>query len=266
MDSIATLQQLDQECTTWANQHAHSCNLLASLLNITRQREQTLAQFQKQQEEEHHQRKPSVGNSNYNAKSLLASNSLRLLIHKQTLEIEAVINQLYDTINVFKKVVQTMNTLERQVEVAIQRMDTAKVLGSISQRSILSSSSSVAMPSASAPIASASTSTRISISQSSSLTTNASKVAYTPSLLDIAEISPLEILDWVSRVRSMYAQELSLKQLQIHPGMTALDRFDSLADLQKQWGLQKRIDFGLEQEIVERMKAYRRVREYATRT
>ncbi|KAG0258041.1 hypothetical protein BG011_003578 [Mortierella polycephala] len=248
MDSIATLQQLDQECTTWANQHAHSCNLLASLLNITRQREQTLAQFQKQQEEQHHQRKLSAGNSNYNAKSLLASNSLQLLIHKQTLEIESVINQLYDTINVFERVVKAMNKLEQQVEVALQRMDTSKILGSKCQRSILSSPSSAArMP-------------------QSPTVTAIPKVTNTPSLLDIAEISPLEVLDWVSRIRSMYAQELSLKQLQIHPGMTALDRFDSLADLQKQWGLQRRIDFGLEQDIIERMKAYRRVREYATRT
>ncbi|KAF9128571.1 hypothetical protein BGW39_004958 [Mortierella sp. 14UC] len=57
----------------------------------------------------------------------------------------------------------------------------------------------------------------------------------------------------------MYAQELSLKEAQIHPGMVALERFESLQELQRSWGLQRRIDFGLEQEIVERIKAYKRV-------
>jgi hypothetical protein len=213
MDALATLQQLEQEFSSWARQHAHSCNLLASLINITRQRDQTLTQWQQQQQQDQ-TRQPTQRTT------LLASSSLQLLIHKQTLEIEAVIQQLYETIEVFKKVVRAMTTLEKQVETAIQRIDLSKLLKTVSS----------------------------------------------PTLLDTAEISPLEALDWVSRVRYMYAQELSLKQSQIHPSMTSLNRFESLVDLQRTWGLQKQIDFGLEQEIEERIKTYQRVRELSSRT
>ncbi|KAF9946189.1 hypothetical protein BGZ72_000553 [Mortierella alpina] len=256
MDTIAALQQLDQECISWANHHAHSCNLIASLLNITRQREQTLHQWQQQQ-----QSGRSINSTQGKSSStLLPSASLQLLVHKQTLEVESVIGQLYDTINVFKKVVQGLVSLERQVEAAIQRMDISTLLDTASTRAQRPSlSESLVEPQQ--------PSTSTSIPSRPLSTTPTSSDPYSNFLLiDTAEISPLEVLDWVGRIRAMYAQELNLKQSQIHPAMTALDRFETLADLQKNWGLQTRIDFGLEQEIVERIKAYRRVREFASRT
>ncbi|KAF9335969.1 hypothetical protein BG006_010113 [Podila minutissima] len=172
---------------------------------------------------------------------LVAIKSLQQLVHKQTLEIESVIQQLYDTISVFQRVVQVMVQLERQVESAIERIEPSKLLATIH----------------SSPPSSSSSSSPSSLKKS---------YAFEPSLVETAEIAPLDVLDWVGRIRAMYAQELYLKQAQIHPGMTALERFESLADLQHSWGLQKRIDFGLEQEIVERIKAYRRVREFSSRT
>lgn len=250
MDAIAILQQLDQECTTWANQHAQSCNLLASLLNITRQREQTLVQLQQQQQRQQQHSHSNTYRSTTSAlvpitpssttkPDLVAVKSLQQLIHKQTLEIESVIQQLYDSITVFQRVVQAMVHLERQVESAIERIEPSKLLATIHSSHSSSSSSPTSLK---------------------------KSYASEPSLIETAEIAPLDVLDWVARIRAMYAQELNLKQAQIHPGMTALERFESLADLQRSWGLQKRIDFGLEQEIVERIKAYRRVREFSSRT
>ncbi|KAF9214476.1 hypothetical protein BGZ59_003617 [Podila verticillata] len=168
--------------------------------------------------------------------ALVAVKSLLQLIHKQTLEIESVVQQLYDTVAVFQRVVQAMVQLERQVEAAIERIEPSKLLATIHASPPSSSSS---------------------LSPSS---TPKKSYAFEPSLVETAEIAPLDVLDWVARIRAMYTQELNLKQAQIHPGMTALERFESLADLQRSWGLQKQIDFGLEQEIVERIKAYRRVR------
>ncbi|KAF9089547.1 hypothetical protein BGX29_011996 [Mortierella sp. GBA35] len=254
MDTIAPLLQLDQQCSTWANHHSHSCNLIASLLNITRQREQTLAQLDQQQ----HVISTNNNSNSSNNGLLLASRSLQLLIHKQTLEIESVLKQLYDTLDTFKKTVQAMAALERQVESAIQRIDTSKLLETIHLPPPGSSNDSRQIQS---PSPSSSTS-------SPSTTKGGARTMFSsgPSLLEIAEISPLEVLDWVSRVRSMYGQELSLKETQIHPGMVALDRFESLQELQRTWGLQRRIDFGLEQEIIERIKAYKRVREFSSRT
>jgi len=247
MDPIATLQQLDDECITWSNQHAHSCNLLASLLNITRQREQTLAQWQAQTTKQ--ERASSVSSSSSSsASSLLAPSSLQLLIHKQSLEIEAVLQQLYETIQVFQRVVLAMITLERQIEASIQRID----LSQLSSRST------------SAPTSSRASSTPSSPSPSKT-ESHQQPIAFS-SLIDTADIPPLQVLDWVARIRAMYAQELYVKQSQIHPSMTGLDRFETLAELQRNWGLQKRLDFGLEQEIVERIKVYRRVREFSTRT
>ncbi|KAF9567092.1 hypothetical protein EC968_003498 [Mortierella alpina] len=249
MDPIAALQQLDQECIAWANHHAHSCNLIASLLNITRQREQTLHQWQQQQQAE----KSCSSTHRQTSTTLLPSASLQLLVHKQSLEVESVIAQLYDTINVFKNVVQGLVTLERQVETALQQMDISTLLDTTHtqarQQPSLSESLAESQPASS----------RTSI-PAKPLSTTAASSDPDPSfrLVDTAEISPLEVLDWVGRVRAMYAQELNLKQAQIHPAMTALDRFETLADLQKTWGLQTKIDFGLEQEIVERIKAYRR--------
>ncbi|KAG0341176.1 hypothetical protein BG000_010007 [Podila horticola] len=245
MDAIAILQQLDQECTTWANQHAQSCNLLASLLNITRQREQTLVQLQQQQQRQQQHSHSNTYRSTTSAlvpitpssttkPDLVAVKSLQQLIHKQTLEIESVIQQLYDSITVFQRVVQAMVHLERQVESAIERIEPSKLLATIHSSHSSSSSSPTSLK---------------------------KSYASEPSLIETAEIAPLDVLDWVARIRAMYAQELNLKHAQIHPGMTALERFESLADLQRSWGLQKRIDFGLEQEIVERIKAYRRVRD-----
>ncbi|KAF9983185.1 hypothetical protein BGZ75_005338 [Mortierella antarctica] len=249
MDTIAALQQLDQECIAWANHHAHSCNLIASLLNITRQREQTLHQWQLQQQPER-----ALSSS-----TLLPSTSLQLLVHKQSLEVESVIGQLYDTL-IFKTVVQGLVALERQVETTLQRMDIGTLLDTAHSRAQHSSiPDSLAEPQHD--------STCASIPSKPLSTTAAASDPYSNfRLTDTAEISPLEVLDWVGRIRAMYAQELNLKQSQIHPAMTALDRFETLADLQKNWGLQTRIDFGLEQEIVERIKAYRRVREFASRT
>ncbi|KAG0359928.1 hypothetical protein BGZ54_009766 [Gamsiella multidivaricata] len=242
MDTIAALQQLDQECTSWANQHAHSCNLLASLINITRQREQTLAQWQQHQQ---HQTQltgqPYSRHDSGNKKPLLASTSLQLLVYKQTTEIESIVYQLYDIIQLFKKALQGMTTLERQMEAAIHSMDTSKLLNTLN----------------SSPSITSRTDSKSSIPMSELLSDS--------SLLDTAEISPLEALDWISRIRAMYTQELNVKQAQIHPSMTSLDRFETLVDLQRNWGLQKRIDFSLEQEIVERIKAYRRVREFSSR-
>ncbi|KAI1317365.1 hypothetical protein EDD11_008545 [Mortierella claussenii] len=248
MDTIGPLQQLDQECTTWANQHAHSCNLLASLANIMKQREQTLTQWSSQQQQQEQQSRGTLSKRSHTP--LLASSSLQLLIHKQTLEIESVVRQLYETIEVFKKVLQALVELERQVEVALQRIDTVQLLDTISYSSALSSCGRISSPA-------------VSTTSASNIPTKS--YASAPALMDTAEISPLEVLDWVSRIRAMYAHELSVKQSQIHPSTTALDRFDHLVDLQRDWGLQKRIDFGLEQEIVERIKTYRRVREYSSR-
>ncbi|KAF9996263.1 hypothetical protein BGZ79_009992 [Entomortierella chlamydospora] len=193
--------------------------------------------------------------SNNKGKSLLSSSTLQLLIHKQTLEIESVINQLYDTIQVFKKVLQAMAALERQVEAAIQRMDTSKLLNTVNFSAAPSSSTS-----------SLSGQNLIPADAAAGRSSNSPSIQlFTATLMDTAEISPLEVLDWVSRIRTMYAHELNVKQAQIHPSMTSLDRYDSLVDLQRNWGLQKRIDFALEQEIVERIKTYRRVRELASR-
>ncbi|KAF9948714.1 hypothetical protein BGZ70_002084 [Mortierella alpina] len=256
MDTISALQQLDQECTAWANHHAHSCNLIASLLNITRQREQTLHQWQQQQQAE----KSLTSTHSRSSSTLLPATSLQLLVHKQSLEVESVIGQLYDTINVFKKVVQGLVALERQVETTLQRMEISTLLDTTHMRAQHPPIGESSMEPQSA-------SSSASVPAKSLSTTAASSDPYSDfRLINTAEISPLEVLDWVGRIRAMYAQELNLKQSQIHPAMTALDRFETLADLQKNWGLQTRIDFGLEQEIVERIKAYRRVREFASRT
>ncbi|KAF9580139.1 hypothetical protein BGW38_003334 [Lunasporangiospora selenospora] len=225
MDALATLQQLDDECTTWSNHHAHSCNLLASLLNIARQRNQTLIQLQLQSKKSSSPVSTTTATATHGSpapKALLASSTLQALIHKQTLEIESVITQLLDSIQTFERVVLAMTTLERQVEAALQKVDPSTFL---SAREDASSR-----------------------------------------LLDTAEISPLDLLDWVSRTRAMYARELLLKRTQVNPMTltTALDHFDTLAKLQKSWGLQYHIDFGLEQEMVERIKTYRRVREFST--
>ncbi|KAK5815543.1 hypothetical protein F5H01DRAFT_346029 [Linnemannia elongata] len=264
MDTIAPLLQLDQQCSTWANHHSHSCNLIASLLNITRQREQTLAQLDQQSTPS------SISSSSLSSAStgtskapLLASRSLQLLIHKQTLEIESVLNQLYDALNTFKKTVQAMAALERQIEVTIQRIDTSKLLENIHLPFASSSPLSLSpSPQTSQPLSS----TASAAATASPKGITRAKFSSGPSQLETAEISPLEVLDWVSRVRAMYGQELSLKESQIHPGMVSLERFESLQELQRSWGLQRRIDFGLEQEIVERIKAYKRVREFSSRT
>ncbi|KAI8602587.1 hypothetical protein EDD21DRAFT_371460 [Dissophora ornata] len=264
MDTIAILQQLDQECTSWANQHAHSCNLLASLINITRQREQTLVQWQQQEQQQQLKRHSSAHNNN-KSKALLASSTLQLLIHQQTLEAESVIRQLYDTIQAFRKALQGMITLERQVEAAIRRMDISKLLDTTSHLTTSNPSTSSITHTAPAGLIQSSLSPSSPPFLSSSASAVSPKFASEPTLIDTAEISPLEVLDWVSRIRAMYAEELNVKQAQIHPSMTAQDRFETLVDLQRNWGLQKRIDFGLEQEIVERVKTYRRVREFSSR-
>ncbi|KAF9273505.1 hypothetical protein BGZ68_001434 [Mortierella alpina] len=269
MDTIAALQQLDQECISWANHHAHSCNLIASLLNITRQREQTLHQWQQQQQQQKQKSVSSVSSTQSTSNStLLPSTSLQLLVHKQSLEVESVIGQLYDTLNVFKNVVQGLVALERQVEATIQRMDISTLLNTTNTTGTTSTITAQQHPSiAESPVEPQQAPLSTSIPSKPLSTTAASSDPYSSfRLIDTAEISPLEVLDWVGRIRAMYAQELNLKQSQIHPAMTALDRFETLADLQKNWGLQTKIDFGLEQEIVERIKAYRRVREFASRT
>jgi hypothetical protein len=257
MDTISPLLQLDQQCSTWANHHTHSCNLIASLLNITRQREQTLAQLELQSTSSSSSSSSSFASTTTSKAPLLSSRSLQLLIHKQTLEIESVLKQLYDTLDIFKKTVQAMVALERQVESTIQRIDTTKLLETIHLPSSSSSSSLLSSPQSPQQYPSKAT-----YKGGPAATT---KFSSGPSLLDTAEISPLEVLDWVSRIRAMYGQELSLKESQIHPGMMALERFESLQELQRSWGLQRRIDFGLEQEIVERIKAYKRVREFSSR-
>ncbi|KAG0279342.1 hypothetical protein BGZ95_001530 [Linnemannia exigua] len=257
MDTIAPLLQLDQQCSTWASHHAHSCNLIASLLNITRQREQTLQQLEQQTTTSSISASTTTIFGGSSKAPLLASRSLQLLIHKQTLEIESVLKQLYDTLDTFKKTVQAMVVLERQVESAIQRIDTSKLLETIRlpPSSVASLSS---QPSQQQPLSPS------TVRAGEARTTT--KFSHGPSLLETAEISPLDVLDWVSRIRSMYGQELSLKETQIHPGMIALERFESLQELQRSWGLQRRIDFGLEQEILERIKAYKRVREFSSRS
>ncbi|KAF9919182.1 hypothetical protein BX616_000035 [Lobosporangium transversale] len=241
MDVIPLLLQLDKECTVWAQQHAHSCNLFASLVNINRQREQTFIQWQTQQKQKQKQKQHIICSvsSSSKEKAFLASPSLQLLIHKQTLEIEAVITQLYEAIQAFRNVVQAMIKLEQQMEAAVQTMDTEKLLSSVNYID--------------------------SAIMSTTAVTSNNRYASMPSLMDTVEISPLETLDWVSRVRAMYAQELSVKQSQIHPSMTFPDQSGDLIDLQRDWGLQERIDFGLEQEIMERIKTYRRVREFSSR-
>ena len=46
--------------------------------------------------------------------------------------------------------------------------------------------------------------------------------------------------------------------------MIGWDLFETLAENNGAGGLQKSLDFGLEQEIGERIKVYRRVREFST--
>ncbi|KAK3830071.1 MAG: hypothetical protein JOS17DRAFT_746889 [Linnemannia elongata] len=265
MDTIAPLLQLDQQCSTWANHHSHSCHLIASLLNITRQREQTLTQLDQQSTPSSSSSSSLPLASTRTSKvPLLASRSLQLLVHKQTLEIESVFNQLYDALDTFKKTVQAMVALERQIESTILRIDTSKLLETIHLPT--SSSSSLSLSAQLQKISQQPSSTATFAATASPRGLTRAKFSSGPSLFETAEISPLEVLDWVSRVRAMYSQELSLKESQIHPGMVALERFESLQELQRSWGLQRRIDFGLEQEIVERIKAYKRVREFSSRT
>ncbi|KAG0231182.1 hypothetical protein BGW42_000414 [Actinomortierella wolfii] len=81
-------------------------------------------------------------------------------------------------------------------------------------------------------------------------------------------ITPLQALEWTHQVRDMYHAEYQVKRAQLSQDSLsqALGRYESLEQLYRNWNLQRRIDFGLEQEIKERLDTFKRIHDYANLT
>ncbi|KAF9162504.1 hypothetical protein DFQ26_003467 [Actinomortierella ambigua] len=83
-----------------------------------------------------------------------------------------------------------------------------------------------------------------------------------------AAITPIQTLEWTHRIRDMYHAEYQIKRAQLTQDALAqaMERYESLEQLYRQWSLQRRIEFGLEQEIKERLDTAKRIQDYANLT
>ncbi|KAG0229104.1 hypothetical protein BGW41_003184 [Actinomortierella wolfii] len=226
MEPLATaaasiLHQLDDQCRTWSNYHASSCTLLASLLNITRQQEYTQKQLT-----DHSSHPSSLHNKNALP---FGPQTLELLIHKQSLEVESVIQQLLSFLKTMQQIVDQMTSLEQQAEALVRRWQTKK---------------------------------------DEPLEKSSSAQSEKDALCATAMITPLQALEWTHQVRDMYHAEYQVKRAQLSQDSLsqALGRYESLEQLYRNWNLQRRIDFGLEQEIKERLDTFKRIHDYAILT
>ncbi|KAF9970659.1 hypothetical protein BGZ73_006615 [Actinomortierella ambigua] len=219
--AVAILRQLDDQSTTWSNHHAASCTLLASLLNILRQREYTQSQLTN----------TTITTTSHASKHALpfGPRSLELLVHKQSLEMESVVEQLLATLKALQQVLDRMTSLEQQAEALVRRQ----------------------------------TSTKTTTTTSTTDSTSEKDALYAT-----ARITPLQALEWTHRIRDMYHAEYHIKRAQLTQDALsqAMERYESLEQLYRQWSLQRHLDFGLEQEIKERLDTAKRIQDYANLT
>lgn len=86
-----------------------------------------------------------------------------------------------------------------------------------------------------------------------------------PSLVSVAAIDPTEAHTFVSQIARMYAKELIYKQalLDTLPSATAAAAasVQALEEIGRRWAGQPNVDFGAEEDMCDRLKVYKRVKE-----
>lgn len=86
-----------------------------------------------------------------------------------------------------------------------------------------------------------------------------------PSLVSVAAIDPTEAHTFVSQIARMYAKELIYKQalLDTLPSATAAAAasVQALEEIGRRWAGQPNVDFGTEEDMCDRLKVYKRVKE-----
>ncbi|CAG8440982.1 15062_t:CDS:1 [Funneliformis caledonium] len=274
---ITHLIRIDHLCKDWCSKHSRSCAYFSSLLNILTQRKDT-SNFLFSSNNANSSKNLSCTNfipssSHKNLPFALQPQSLSLLIYKQSHEIEEILTAIHSTLEEFEEIINLMNGILNQSN---KLVNPNQVFLSTN-----TSSSSPESPKNTNSISSTPPTTPTKSSKKKKSKQSPKKSKSTPPKKQIINLfdnfdNPVDIADipiitsnyYIVRIVEMYEKELCYKKNLIFGGCLKIDHNDeenginNIKLISERWAVQPYLLFEVEEEIFDRIKIWKRVKEF----
>nr|CAG8539566.1 11133_t:CDS:2 [Entrophospora candida] len=274
---INLLVRIDELCKDWSSSHKRSCMLFSSLVNILAQRQETLDQLKKSNNYSLPPPKKNIkilnndNNSSSNSNSSNVTDSmifqheiLTSIIYKQSCEIENLLCKLHHILNnEFEEILKSMQTIQLQIE----KIFSSLFYGSSSEGAkLFKQKKSQKSNQNKKPI-----STKKSKPKSNNL--NPMSNNNDNDVNDVADISLSLSHYYINSIVDIYEQEMVYKRAIILGGALKLEESDedvgdlvgSIKKVVERWSVQQFLRFEIEEEMVDRIKLWKKVKEYDKR-
>ncbi|CAI2163124.1 15363_t:CDS:2 [Funneliformis geosporum] len=236
---ITHLVRIDHLCKDWCSKHSRSCAYFSSLLNILTQRKDT-SNFLFSSNNDNPSKNFSCTNlipfsSHKNLPFALQSQPLTLLIYKQSHEIEEILTTIHSILDEFEEIINLMKGILNQSNKLVNPSQKSK--------------QSPKKPKSTPPK-----------KQIINLFDNFENPG------DIADIPIITSNYYIVRIVEMYEKELCYKKNLIFGGCFKIDHNDeginNVKLISERWAVQPYLLFEVEEEIFDRIKIWKRVKEF----
>ncbi|CAG8596154.1 12014_t:CDS:1 [Acaulospora morrowiae] len=264
---ITHLIRLDSLCKDWSSIHSHSCALFSSLINILTQRHTTTDVLQNISASDATISR-LVTNVNFSSISLnpldqvLTSQTLSLVIYKQSREIENVLTKIHKIIDDFEEILKSMESILSQ--------NNKILFGPLMITNALSST----LPNSaqSSPSSSPKKQKKKSKSSSKSKQTSKSGTPKKQPPPDEQKVDDATYIQaplsnfYISEITRMYERELTHKRNLMFGGALKIDLdtavgVGGIKSVSERWAAQPHIDFEIEEEMADRIKIWKTAKE-----
>jgi hypothetical protein len=300
---ITHLIRLDNLCKDWSTIYSNSCKYFSSLINILTQRKETSLLLGSNNNNNNNKMVNSsyVNNSNLiipsssisfnkNHPLFLQSQSLSLLIYKQSREIEEILTKIHSVLQEFEEIINSMKNILYQSNKLIDPSQTITPPPSLNSTTTTSISTTKTTTTAKTQSSKKKKSKQQQQKSSNKSTLNPQKKQI--NLLDNFE-NPGDIADipiitsnlYIVRIVEMYEKELCYKKNLIFGGCFNIDHKDDFNDddydddygenglsggisgvklIGERWAAQPYLLFEMEEEMCDRIKIWKRVKEFGS--
>ncbi|CAG8476819.1 711_t:CDS:1 [Acaulospora colombiana] len=265
---ITLIIRLDNLCKDWSSVHRRSCLLFSSLINILTQRQATTNVLQN----------ISVPNSTISRVAtntnfapissnpldqILTSQTLNLVIYKQSREIEDVLTKIHKILDEFEEILKSMeNLLSQNNKILFGPLMTANASSSVS-----TSSAQPSLPTSSKK--SSGKKNKPSSNSKQTLKSSAPKKRFLPDERKLNDVTDIQIPlsnYYISEITRMYEQELTHKRNLVFGGALKIDHNKIEGEggvkmVGERWAAQPCIDFEAEEMMSDRIKVWKMAKE-----
>ncbi|RIA86664.1 hypothetical protein C1645_828947 [Glomus cerebriforme] len=293
---ITHLTRIDNLCKDWSSIHSNSCTYFSSLINILTQRKETSNLFLNSNKNKKINLNSFYDNNNNNDftnlipsssisfnKNLplfLQSQSLNLLIYKQSCEIEEIITKIHSVLKEFEEIINSMKGILNQSNKLINPNQTISSSSSLNSTTT-SSISTTQTQTKQSPSKKKKSKQRPKIQKSSSQKKQIDLIDNFENPNDIADIPIITSNLYIVRIVEMYEKELCYKRNLIFGGCFKIDHNDGFNEdddgengiiggisgvklIGERWAAQPYLMFEVEEEMCDRIKIWKRVKEFGS--